>query len=80
MPCKGLSERRRPSSVTVQALCEEVFEVKPTGVVCDDYRVIFMSGQALSAGMVGWVVTSSPVSAVSVTGRMRQRARTSRPR
>jgi enoyl-CoA hydratase len=27
--------------------------VKSAGVVCDGYRVIFMSGQALSAGMVG---------------------------
>ncbi|SDY92025.1 hypothetical protein SAMN05661080_05022 [Modestobacter sp. DSM 44400] len=26
--------------------------VKPAGVVCDGYRVIFVSGQALSAGMV----------------------------
>ncbi len=52
-------------------------KVKPAGVVCDDYRVIFMSGQALSAGMVGWAVTSSAVSGI---GRMRQRARTSRPR
>jgi hypothetical protein len=32
--------------------------VKSAGVVCDDYRVIFMSGQALSAGIVGCVVTS----------------------
>jgi hypothetical protein len=32
--------------------------VKSAGVVCDGYRVIFMSDQALSAGMVGWVVTS----------------------
>ena len=54
--------------------------VKPAGVVCDGYRVIFVSGQALSAGMVGSVVTSSVVSSVSVTGRRRQRARTSRPR
>ena len=53
--------------------------VKSAGVVCDGYRVIFVSGQALSAGMVGWSVTSS-VSLVSVTGRRRQRARTSRPR
>ena len=53
--------------------------VKSPGVVFDGYRVIFMSGQARSAGMVGWVVTSS-VSAESVTGRRRQRARTSRPR
>ncbi|WP_460683476.1 hypothetical protein, partial [Modestobacter lapidis] len=32
--------------------------VKSPGVVCDGYRVIFMSGQALSVGMVGCVVTS----------------------
>ncbi len=55
--------------------------VKPAGVVCDGYRVIFLSGQALSAGMVG-AVTSSVAgwSAALVMGRMRQRAKTSRPR
>src|SRR4051812_2456925 len=52
--------------------------VKSPGVVFDGYRVIFVSGQALSAGMVG-AVTSSLVDSV-VVGRMRQRARTSRPR
>jgi hypothetical protein len=50
--------------------------VKSPGVVFDGYRVIFLLGQALSAGMV----TSSVVSSVSSTGRSRQRARTSRPR
>jgi hypothetical protein len=53
-------------------------QVKSPGVVFDGYRVIFVSGQALSAGMVG-AVTSSLVDSV-VVGRMRQRARTSRPR
>jgi hypothetical protein len=55
--------------------------VKSRGVVCDGYRVIFMSGQALSAGMVG-AVTSSVAgwSAALVTERTRQWARTSRPR
>ena len=56
-------------------------QVKPGGVVCDDYRVIFGSGQALSAGIVSVVVTSSSlVSAVSGTAVRRARARTSRPR
>ena len=53
--------------------------VKPAVVVCDGYRVIIMLGQALSAGMVGWLVTSSSAWASS-TGWMRQRASTSRPR
>jgi hypothetical protein len=52
------------------------FTVKSPGVVFDGYRVIFLLGQALSAGMV----TSSVVSSVSSTGRSWQRARTSRPR
>ena len=52
--------------------------VQSAGVVCVDLRVIFVVGQALSAGMV----TSSVAESVSwsATGRMRQRARTSRPR
>ncbi len=28
--------------------------VKPAGVVCDGYRVIFVSGQALNAGVLVW--------------------------
>ena len=54
--------------------------VKSAGVVCDGYRVIFMSGQALSAGAVVGVVTSWVESVVVGTGRMRERLRTSRPR
>jgi hypothetical protein len=38
-------------------------------VVCDGYRVIFLTGQALSARMV----TASVVELVSGTGRMRHR-------
>jgi ANTAR domain len=65
-----------------QMTAEQAFAVlvKSPGVVVDGYRVIFMSGQAPSAGMVGWVGTSSVALAVSGTGRRRQRARTSRPR
>ncbi len=76
-----------PYGTTVHATPECIFEtntvilrippspaVKSRGVVCDGDRVISQIGQALSAGMV----TSSV--AGSVTGRMRQRARTSRPR
>jgi hypothetical protein len=51
--------------------------VKSAGVVCDGWRVIFVLGQALSAGMVTSFVV---VDSVPGTGRMRQRARTSRPR
>ena len=53
-------------------------KVKSAGVVCDDLCVIFVLGQALSAGMF----TSSVAESVSwpATGRMRQRLSTSRPR
>jgi hypothetical protein len=54
--------------------------VKPAGVVCDDDRVIFFSGQALSAGMVSIELTSSLPVVVSGTAVTRERARTSRPR
>ena len=51
--------------------------VKSLGVVCDGFRVIFPLGQVLRAGMV---TSSLAVESVPGTGRMRQRARTSRPR
>ena len=52
-------------------------QVKSSGVVCDGFRVIFLLGQALSAGMV---TSSFAVESVPGTGRMRQRVSTSRPR
>ena len=54
-----------------------VDRVQPRGLACDGERVISRIDQALSAGMV----TSSVVSVAGpVPGRMRQGARTSRPR
>ncbi|WP_145981242.1 hypothetical protein [Pseudonocardia sp. HH130629-09] len=55
-------------------------QVKSAGVVCDDDRVIFLFGQALSAGMVVVEVASSALVAVSGILVTRERARTSRPR
>ncbi len=49
-----------------------VREGKSAGVVCDGWRVIFLLGEALSAGMAVWVI-SSAWSPVAVTGRMWQR-------
>ena len=58
--------------------------VKSSGVVCDGRRVIFLVGQALSAGIVLAVATSSVLGlvlwVVSGTVVRRARARTSRPR
>jgi len=74
------SRLRKVRDARSSCVPDRLVRVKPAGVVCDGYRVIFMSGQAPSAGMVGWVGTSSVALAVSVTGRRRQRASTSRPR
>jgi hypothetical protein len=54
--------------------------VKSAGVVFDSSCVIFLFGQALSAGMVSVVVASAEWFVLSGTGVSRARARTSRPR